>query len=146
MKRFRLVGVALALAIVGLFGLVAAGTPAASAATTLSAHVGQPGTAANAGVAVLKQCPIEPHRFRIYNARCQKIRGYTCFIGNHGDFRKVPVFASNGCEFRVWIYPARGEQGKPICINPKKGATHGLKRDYFSFRVSNNTADCPPTS
>lgn len=110
-------------------------SPAAAAS-----HAGH--AAARISLAPLVQCPIVPHRFVMYRKGCQKIgRGRLCTPGFHGDITP-PGWASNGCAFRVWLYPEKGEKGSPaLCLRPHSATGH-FKRFWLSYRVVASTKSC----
>lgn len=141
-----LVGTAAAFAISGLSGVAVA----ASAATAAPAHTIHAATAASAhtihaATAVATQgnktCPVEVGVFRTYDKQCHLLDHRDCNPGNEGSLKEVPKYASNGCGRRVWLYPARGEQGIGLCLT-KRTATNLLTRNYESFRVVTNSDPC----
>jgi hypothetical protein len=145
MTRIRLLAAAGMLCLVG--GFFVAGPASAAVAPPAHSAVATDGgaaTQAHSQVAVMsnKTCPVQFGRFRIYNPKCGLTqRPSLCFIGNHGNFRAVPRYASNGCKFRVWMYTAENEVGHALCISPHT-PTNGLKKNYRSFRVVRNQDRC----
>lgn len=133
-RMFLTVGGAVVMAATLPFAAAASAAPAATAA-----HASRP--AAGISIVPLAQCPIVPHRFVTYRKGCVKIKGHLCTPGNQGNLTP-PLYASNGCAYRVWLYPEKGEKGQPtLCVSPHT-ATGKFKRFWLSFRVTLNKKAC----
>jgi hypothetical protein len=132
-KRVQAIAAAVFLATVGATGLVA--VPPAAASVTVAAQASHPAIPAI-------QCHIVPHRFVTYASRCRSPHGYLCIPNNTRNLNTSPVYVSNGCIYRVWLYLKRNKGGAyPLCVSPRT-ATSGLARRYQSFWVSQNTNPC----
>ncbi len=139
MKRIRAFAAAVVLAAAAT-GLMISSAPAAAAAPAAAvAHASHlaPGTSA----IPLTQCPIVPHRFTTYRKGCVAIKGHLCTPGNQGNLTPPPLYVSNGCSYRGYLYPGKGEQGTGLCISPHS-ASKGLQRFYLSFRITLNKSPC----
>lgn len=150
MKRIRVFAAVAALALSGIFGMVAATAPtAAAAAPTTTAQVSLPAAAAAAMSAVQPQhplvsaasfCPIVSGTFRTYGANCVRQGSFLCGGGNTRSINP-PAYVSNGCSTRVWLYQYNSLTGRTLCISPRSG-TNRLGRTYRAFWVSRNNTRC----
>lgn len=87
-------------------------------------------------------CGVELHVFKIWETTCDGTYATTaCTPGHQGYMPFVPSYASNGCEFRVWIYTGPNRTGNNLCINPRTSDGY-LHQAYVWFWVSDNQADC----
>jgi hypothetical protein len=65
---------------------------------------------------------------------------YSC---EEGDFQDIfgPLYAANGCSFRLYLFLSTDEKGPALCVNPQS-STGVLKKDYRSFLVIGLTGNC----
>jgi len=131
MKRFR------ALFAVLLLGMLCAGMSQLPAgASTASAQ-----KAAAVAVPAVTNCPVVPGSFSIYNSNCSGRHNYGCSSGNQNTLAYPPLYVSNGCPYRVWIYQGPGKTGYSLCIT-NGTPTNRLGRVYDYFWVSSNHNAC----
>jgi hypothetical protein len=95
----------------------AAQAPVAAAQAVASADAESP--------ALTPQCPIIVSRLTTYNPGCGTVTAKRlCFVGNQGNFEIPPIYAANGCIYRVWARPGRsrvelrGERGQLVEVGP----------------------------
>jgi hypothetical protein len=97
--------------------------------------------AAAVAVPAVTDCPVVPGNFSIYNSNCSGRHNYGCSSGNQNTLAYPPLYVSNGCPYRVWIYQGPGKTGYSLCItNGTK--TNRLGRVYDYFWVSSNHNAC----
>ena len=145
-RRF-LTGAAIAIAAIAAVGTSgpagAATVPAAQTHwTTHDATVSGQYLPINGSVQPDAGCGVQLHVFKIWETTCSGTSATTaCTPSDQGPMPFVPAFASNGCEFRVWIYTGAHRTGNNLCINPKTsdGALH---QTYVWFWVSDNESNC----
>ena len=125
------------LSLAGAFGIAATPASATTAAVNAKAaaiSIDQAG-ASKAPAA----CPVENGFFSTWDSTCAG----TLWSCAHGTSSSLfpPMFASNGCGTRVWLYQNSNRTGYTLCIT-KGTATGHLNRTYRAFWVSSNTANC----
>jgi hypothetical protein len=143
--RGLLAGTAIAFAVVAAVGAGPAG-----AATVNAAPVHWTTHAATASSQYLPAdeyvpdagCGVDLHVFKIWATTCSGVTATTaCTSYDQGRMPLIPSYASNGCEFRVWIYTGANKTGNNLCINPKT-SDGSLDQNYVWFWVSNNKSNC----
>jgi hypothetical protein len=76
---------------------------------------------------------------------CSDGHEYGCNYGDQGNMAYAPLYVTNGCAVRVWIYQGGGRHGYSLCIS--NGIKTGrLGRIYTYYWVSNNITDCPDSA
>lgn len=144
--RRLLTGAALAFAAlvtVGAAGPAGAATVHATPAhwTTQAATASGQDIPANGYIQPDTGCGVQLHVFKIWETTCSGPSATTACTPYDQGSMPVPAYASNGCEFRVWIYTGANRTGNNLCINPKTSDGY-LHQTYVWFWVSDNESNC----
>jgi hypothetical protein len=86
-------------------------------------------------------CPKTTGEVIFYGSDCSEEGQWACSDTGVINIGSIPLYASNGCEVRVWLYEGPGKDGYNLCLTGPT-QTGRLSRTYENFWISTNYAAC----
>jgi hypothetical protein len=138
---------AIALTALGATGATAPPSSAATTTRIAAADSQRPAASSAAGghnssATAAGTCPRPSGWFVEYYTNCSQATGWSCQdIGVLIGLDYAPLYVSDGCSVRVWVYQGPGRSGYNLCITDGT-STGRLSRTYTYFWISSNRTPC----